>query len=140
MNIVQLKMTRVLLLSIACIVVGVPLLWYCCGDQIAFVYQLVYFGETSDMRFVYCAQFSIFFEFRTCIQGAPSARGLGWAEFDLGVPPSCPAAKFPLFQAELGRHWNTQNPLQPNPGPRAYGTACILPSKILKHVFQRTRN
>ena len=54
MNIVQLKTNRVLVLSIACIVVAVPLLWYSYGDRIALVYQVVYFGsngETSDTRF-----------------------------------------------------------------------------------------
>ena len=58
MNIVQLRMPRVLVLSIACVVVAVPLLWYCCGDQIALVSQVVYYnyygpnGETSDTRLV----------------------------------------------------------------------------------------
>ena len=39
---------------------------------------------------------------------------LGWVDFDLGVPPSFPAAsaKVPLAQAELGRQWNTQNSSQ----------------------------
>ena len=44
MNTVQMKMSRVLVLSIACVFVAVSLLWYCCGDQIALVYQVVYFG------------------------------------------------------------------------------------------------
>ena len=57
MNIVQLRMPRVLVLSIACVVVAVPLLWYCCGDQIALVSQVVYNyygpnGETRDTRLV----------------------------------------------------------------------------------------
>ena len=52
---------------------------------------------------------------------------LGWVDFDLGVPPSCPAAsaKFPSAQADLVRQWNTQNAIQPNPSqpsPRADGT------------------
>ena len=50
-------MPRVLVLSIACVVVAVPLLWYCCGDQIALVSQVVYNyygpnGETRDTRLV----------------------------------------------------------------------------------------
>ena len=45
---------------------------------------------------------------------------LGWVDFDLGVPPSCPpalaaSAKFPSAKAESGRQWNTQNPSQQNP-------------------------
>ena len=50
----------------------------------------------------------------------------GWVDFNLGVPPSCPVAfaKLPSAQAESARQWNTQNPSQPNPGPRADGTPC----------------
>ena len=55
-------------------------------------------------------------------QGDSSALrpGLGW-DVDLDVHPSCPAAsaKFPSAQAELGRQWSTQYPIQPNPGLRA---------------------
>ena len=82
MNIVQLKMTRVLLLSIACIVVAVPLLWYCCGDQIAFVYQVVYFGETSDMRFVYCAPFFYIFRISNMHAECPIC---SWTGLGLGL-------------------------------------------------------
>ena len=73
MNIVQLKMPRVLALSIACAVVAVPLLWYCCGDTIALVSQVVYYdlseygpnGDTSDTRFVSSDVFSIAFQVST---------------------------------------------------------------------------
>ena len=53
------------------------------------------------------------------LQGVPSARrpGLGWLWFGCSTILSfCPAAsaKFPFAKAESGRHWNTQNPSQPN--------------------------
>ena len=67
-----------------------------------------------------------------CAQGVPSAPGLGWVDFDLGVPPSCPATQtpviFPPAQAEFCRQWNTQNSSQPS--PRADGTPCIPGGKL----------
>ena len=40
---------------------------------------------------------------------------LGLVDFDMSVPPFCPAAE-PLLptRAELGKQWNDQNPGQPN--------------------------
>ena len=58
---------------------------------------------------------------------------VGWVYLHFGCStmlPSCPAlsAKFPSAQAELGRLWNNQNQIQPNPGARADGTPCVTVS------------
>ena len=44
---------------------------------------------------------------------------LGWVDFEVGVPPSCPAVQpllpnSPSAKAELGGQWITQNSSQPN--------------------------
>ena len=53
---------------------------------------------------------------------------LGLVDFDLGVPPSCPAtsAKFPPTKADPGRQWDTQNPSQPNPVHEQMGHPVVL--------------
>ena len=59
---------------------------------------------------------------------------LGGVDFDLCVPPSCPAAKFPSAQAESGRQWNTRNPSQQNPVSAQLGHPVVyfwaLPSRF----------
>ena len=61
-----------------------------------------------------------------------------WVDFDLGVPPSCPAAQLPSCQATSAKFperipgrigktvWSTQYTSQPNPGALADGTACTF--------------
>ena len=60
----QLNMSKIVA-SIACVVASVTLIWYCCGDQIAFVYQVQVaqfrtsgdsiLGDDNDYnKYVYC--------------------------------------------------------------------------------------
>ena len=47
---------------------------------------------------------------------------VGLIDFDLNVPPSCPAGS---AQAESGKWWNTQNSSQPHKGAQVDATRCI---------------
>ena len=53
---------------------------------------------------------------------------LGWVDFDLGVPPSCPTASviFPSAPAELGTGEHTKF-RSTQPSPQADGTPCRAP-------------
>ena len=58
---------------------------------------------------------------------------LGWVDFDLGVPPSCPATSA-KSQAKMGRHSKPKS-TQPGPGPRADGTPCRLRFQFSKDLL-----